>query len=271
MEAVRSEMEGSYINDKDLKVVWAEHIAKADLSNLHAIIAQSYKNSGINKQAADEGKLGEKEYYTKAYGDAGFAGDLTKGMDTKESAVLEENKQLKAEKTLRVKAQRALVVATKIGNMYNVPMTHDELKEATREIMKFDDASYTTFAGLITKIADRVLPGENGVVHNNLVGVEKGADGTTVVLSDQDGLLPEIERDAKDPESVITPPDVKARLDRRPVNAGVIPQLNKVGSRGSILDNLSERFTSTKNRLKAQGMDDKEIRQFEAQASRRFR
>lgn len=276
-ENVRAEVMGTYVQSKKAKEIWAERITAAP-EHVKSLVAkvESLRKTAGTKIAGES----EKSYYTKAYGDAGFAGELTKGMDkggegTKEAALIAENEALKTKEALRVKASRALGLATKISNLQPVPMSNDELKAKTREIMAMEDNGFNVLSSLVQKMAERAEPGQLGIVHNNLMGVEEGLEGRVPTVSDQDGLLSEIESDAKNPQSVVTPPDVQAslnRLNNKPTTAGVIPQISKNASTNrSGLDMLSDRFTCTRNRLKSLGLDEREIKDFEHQVSRRIK
>jgi hypothetical protein len=114
----------------------------------------------LNKvAAADKGNL--RKYYTDAYGDAGYAGELTKGAEKemnigytpKDDSVKNKKEETKdgpgkisSEKAdpevLKAKARRAVNLARKLSSRGALPFTYESIYKKAEELMELPDDQF---------------------------------------------------------------------------------------------------------------------------------
>jgi len=110
-------------------------------------------------------------------------------------------------------------------------------------------------------------------VHNTPVGVETpyNSNGNLEQVTEAENVPKEVTNSAKNPENVVTPPDVQAFMSSnrtRPSTTGVIPQVKTASAVGSGINKLADMFTTTPNKLRRLGFSEEEIAKFNYRVKR---
>jgi len=215
---------------------------------------------GVRPDAAEGHQKGaDKDYYSKAFGDSGYASDLVKA--NKRIASLEGTvTDMKKKEIARKMADRALHMARIAASRGIIPFDLPNIEKQAMEFIKLDENGLKVVANQFEALpivnrraieAYQIPEAENmasGVVHNSLDAVHKvRIEDTDPENVAPDGIQPSVENNAK------ISAEEQARLRKKA--AGIVPQIH-ANTSGATLPDFTLRFNTIENRLKRAGVYD---------------
>jgi len=211
---------------------------------------------GMRPSAKESHEKGDsKEYYSKAYGDAGYASDLVNA--SKKIAALEsEIVNMKKREIATKMADRALHLARVAASRGIIPFDLSNIEKQAMEYIKLDETGLKALANHFDKLpivnrraveAYQIPEAENmasGVVHNSLDAVHKvRIEDTKPEDVAPEGIQPSVENNAKISAE-------QAESIRK--KAAIVPQMHS-NNDGASLPDFTAKFNTIENRLKRAG------------------
>jgi hypothetical protein len=205
-----------------------------------------------------KGATSDKGYYAKAFGDSGYASDLTTA-NQKIASLSEEVSNLKKQRQVEAIAKRALHLARMAASRNMIAFVLPDIEKKAKEYLTLDENGYKAVYATIQSLpvvnkraleAYQIPEAENmerGVVHNSLNAVDR------IRMENQkaENVAPEGMQSSVKSDSSLT----EAGNDGFQKKAGVVPQFSVDTTIDTTkIPDISRHFNTLENQLKRKGL-----------------